>query len=139
MMRAPRKRMTITRLHGQVNRRFTGLEDRAIRRFESIDTRFNAIDARFNAIDTRFDSMEARITAQFADVNRRLDSLGEKLEAMVRALTHRIDSFEAHMTTRFDRHWEIFHEHESGSHDSSRGVRSRALLNGQVARVAEDR
>ena len=62
MMRAPRRRMTIARLHRRMNRRFTGLENRVIRRFESIDARFNAIDARFNAtIGTCFDSMEARI------------------------------------------------------------------------------
>jgi tetrahydromethanopterin S-methyltransferase subunit G len=71
------------------------------------------------------------VDAQFAEVNRRLDSLGEKLEAFARvvsrrmdamdgrfdAVERRIDSVERNLTARLDRHFEIFHSHEARLND----------------------
>jgi hypothetical protein len=94
MMRAPKKRMTVSQLQTHMNRRLTRFERRVNRRFQAVDRRFDAMDA------------------QFAEVTRRFDSLGEQLDANTRGIREQIDATDKRLSHRLDHHFEIFHEHE---------------------------
>jgi hypothetical protein len=71
--------MTVVQLKKRMDGRFSRLS-------REMNARFTGVDRRLEAVDRRLNDMEAALRVEIGGIARQIESLGDKLGAMIRVL-----------------------------------------------------
>jgi len=82
--------MAVMAREAWTDERLDDLKENVNHRFDQVDKRFEMVDRRFDQVDRRFEKVEAGLKSGFIEVNGRIDSRFDLLQARIDGLQRTI-------------------------------------------------